>query len=244
MDKGILRELGLTGNEIDVYLALLRSGSITANGLSQKTGMHRQAVYDALDRLLEKQFVNYAVEDHKKNFRAVSPEVILDYLKERESRFRGLLPELEAMANLAGQETNVEVFRGKSVVRTLYKRIISEFEKARGEVLISGVDERKFIDEDRLALEQHLKKLQVLNCMERVLVMEGDANFVEGPQTSYKWTPRQSFSPTPIFVFNDHIAMLVWGEPNHLIIIQNNALADAYRKQFNLLWESALDIKR
>ena len=106
-------------------------------------------------------------------------------------------------------------------------------------MLISGVDERKFIEEDKIALEQHLLRLRKLGCKERVLIKEGDTYFVKGPQTEYRWIEEKSFNPTPIYVYNDKLTTIIWGNPNYAIIIENKNLADAYRKQFNLLWKIA-----
>ena len=48
---------------------------------------------------------------------------------------------------------------------------------------------------------------------------------------------QESFNPTPIYVYNNKLTIIIWGNPNYAIIIENQNLADAYRKQFNLLWK-------
>src|SRR3989338_7239238 len=235
MNKEILKELGLTNNEIEVYLTLLKTGSISVNEIAEKSGLHRQAVYDALDRLLEKGFASFVVKNNKKHFQGINPEKILEYLKEKEDKFKSILPELINLTKLPREDTFVEVFKGKEVIRTVYRDIVKEFQKNPGEVLISGVDERKFIEEDRIALLQHIKKLQKLKCKERIIVKEDEKYFVEGPQTEYRWISKESFSPTAIFVYNNKLTTIILGNPNYAIIIENRNLADAYRKQFNLL---------
>lgn len=237
MNKQILKELGLTNNEIEVYLTLLKTGSISVNAIAEKSGLHRQAVYDALDRLLEKGFVSFVIKNNKKYFQGINPEKILEYLKEKEDKFKSILPDLINLTKLPREDTFVEFFKGKNIVRTVYRDIIKEFQKKPGEVLISGVDERKFIKEDKIALEQHLLKLRKLKCKERILIREGDKYFVKGPQTEYRWIQEESFNPTPIYVYNNKLTIIIWGNPNYAIIIKNKDLADAYRKQFNLLWK-------
>ena len=243
MDKNILKELGLTNNEIEVYLTLLRSGSISVNTIAEKSGLHRQAVYDALDRLLEKGFVSFVIRNNKKYFQGINPEKILEYLKEKEDKFKSILQDLVNLTKLPREDTFVEVFKGKEVIRTVYRDIVKEFQKNPGEVLISGVDERKFIEEDRIALLQHIKKLQKLKCKERIIVKEDEKYFVEGPQTEYRWISKESFSPTAIFVYNNKLTTIILGNPNYAIMIENRNLADAYRKQFNLLWKISKKIK-
>ncbi len=244
MDKDVLRGLGLTNNEVEIYLALLKSSSISVNELAQKSGLHRQAIYDALERLLEKGFASYVVENNKKFFQAIDPEKILEYIKEKENKFKSVLPELLKLAKLRDEETTVEVFKGKKIVRTVYREVIRESQERPGEILILGGSEKKFIEEDKLALEQHLKRLQKLKCSERVLIEEGDINFMEGPQTKYRWMPKETFSPMPTYVFNDKFGIVIWGNPNYFILIENKEIAETYRKQFNLIWRLSKNVDK
>ena len=244
MNKEILKECGLTNNETEVYLTLLQTGSISVNSIAEKSGLHRQAVYDALDRLLEKGFVNFVIKNNKKHFQAIHPEKIEEYLKEKEEKFKSILPDLIKLTQVPREDTFVEVFKGKSIARIVYRDVIKEFQNGQGEVLISGVEEKRFIEEDKIALEQHLKRLQKLKCKERILLKKGDTHFAEGSQTEYRWIPEESFNPTPIYVYNEKLTIIIWGNPNYAIIIKNKNLADAYRKQFNLLWKISEKIKK
>lgn len=244
MDKEILKEFGLTNNETEVYITLLQTGSISVNSIAEKSGLHRQAVYDALDRLLEKGFVNFVIKNNKKHFQAIHPEKIREYLKEKEEKLKSILPDLIKLTQIPKEDTFVEVFKGNSIVRMVYKDIINELQKRRGEVLLSGAEEKKFIEEDKIALEQHIKKLQKIKCRERILVKEGDVNFLEGSQTSYRWISKGSFNPTPIYVYSDKLTIIIWGNPNYAVMIKNKNLADSYRKQFNLLWKISKQVKK
>ena len=243
MDAKILKELGLTANESEVYLTLLGLGSVSVNVIAEKSGLHRQAAYDALDRLLEKGFVSFVLSNNRKQFQAVHPERILDYLHEKEERFKNALPELLSLAVAPKEDTLVEVFKGKGVVRTLYKDIIKELRKERGDICISGVDERQFIEEDRIALEQHLGNLRRMHCKERVLIREGAAYHVKGEQTEYRVMGKASFSPAPIFAFGSTLAFFIFGKPNYTVAIRNKELAYAYKKQFKVLWRTAKPVR-
>ena len=114
----------------------------------------------------------------------------------------------------------------------------------QGEVLISGVDEQRFLEEDRLALGQHLKQLRKLQCRERILIREGDTVRVGGTQTKYRGIPQAYFNPTPMYVFNDTVMIIIWGNPAYAIKIRNVGLADAYREKFNMIWKGSRLIPR
>jgi len=245
MDKEILKELGLTNNEVEVYLTLLRKGSITVNTIAEKSGLHRQACYDALDRLLEKGFVSFVIQNNKKYFQGIKPDKILNILREKEDKFKTILQNLIDLTKLPREDTFVEVFKGKGTIRAVYRDIAREFEKKPGDLLISGVDERKFMEADNIALEQHLSTIRRLKCKEKVLVKEGENVFLEGKQTIYKAVPKESFTQTtPTFVYNNKFTIVVWGNPMYAIVIENKDIAETYRRQFNHLWKTAKKVKK
>jgi len=239
--KEKLKELGLTGNEAAVYLALLRCGGASANILAEKSGLYRQAVYDALERLMEKGFASFVHKENKKHFQAYPPGKILQFLKEREEDFAKMMPDLTKISNLPKEDTKVEVHKGNDsgIVKTIYRDVIEELQKRGGEVLISGTQEKKFLEANKTALEQHLRRIREIKCKERIFVEEGDYDFVEGEQTEYKWISKKYFSPAPIYVYGHKVCMLIWANPNYAIIVENKHMAEGYRRQFNMLWKIA-----
>lgn len=244
MDKEILKDMGMTGNEVEIYLTLLKSGSISVNTIAEKARLHRQAVYDALERLLEKGFVSYVLNRGKKYFQALHPEKLVGSLQQKEEKLKALLPELISLTHLAQESTFVEVLKGKEVLRSIYRDIINILENESREILISGVQEKTYLNQDPIGLKQHLNRLRKMKCTERILVKEGETMFVEGSQTIYRQVPEQYFSPSPMFVYGNHLTLLIAGDPQHAIIIENTSLAEAYRRQFNLLWKNAKPIRR
>lgn len=54
-----LGDVGLSKNEVKVYVALSKIGQATANKIVGNSKVHRTNVYDTLDRLVEKGLVSY-----------------------------------------------------------------------------------------------------------------------------------------------------------------------------------------
>ena len=75
MIKEQLLGLGLTSNEVEIYLVLLNAGELSVNEIGTKSGLHRQVCYDALDRLVEKGFISYIMKNSKKFFNIISQEI-------------------------------------------------------------------------------------------------------------------------------------------------------------------------
>jgi len=244
MDKKILKDLGLTNNEIEVYLSLLRLNSGTANDISSKTGMHRQAIYDSLERLIEKGFVSYVLKNNTKYFSAVKPETIVDFLEEKKRNFQSLLPELLKITSRSDEETTVELYKGKNVVRTEFRIKFSELQRRKGEALVFGSDETEFKRQDAIAIEQYLSKLRKNKLKEKVIVSEREKTIFSGEQTDYRRLSGKFFSPIPMSVVGNKLFMTIFGDPNYLLVVENKKLAGAYRKQFFALWQMAKPLKK
>ncbi len=133
----------------------------------------------------------------------------------------------------------VKTIQGKDCVSEVLDDVFTTLKDSGGEVFISGVDERKFVDIDIKKISSHLKRLNQAGIKERLLSREGDAFFFPGNQSVYRWVPENLFNPTPIYVYGEKVAMIVWGPPQQVIFIRNAALADAYRKQFLFIWKHA-----
>src|SRR3989338_7079103 len=128
MDTDALRKIGLTENEIKIYIDLLKSGSSTAYDIGKRTGIYRVHVYDKVEQLMDKGLVTHVYRGAKKFFQATDPSKIRHYVEEKkeelelqERALNSILPELEAMANLPKEDTFVEVFKGNEGLKYFLK---------------------------------------------------------------------------------------------------------------------------
>ena len=83
MDAVDLERIGLNRNEAKVYLALIIRGQATASELVKAIGVHRNIVYDNLEKLIEKGLVSFIVDGAKRKFIAQDPAAIIDYLQSK-----------------------------------------------------------------------------------------------------------------------------------------------------------------
>lgn len=133
----------------------------------------------------------------------------------------------------------MKILKGEESISRVLDDVYSTLKNSGGEVYVSGVDERKFIKTNRSAITAHIKRLAKAGINEKLLAKEGDLFFFAGKQSAYRWVPENLFNPTPMYVYGDKVAIIVWGSAPQVLIIKNEALADAYRKQFTFIWERA-----
>ncbi|MFH1439985.1 MAG: helix-turn-helix domain-containing protein [Candidatus Woesearchaeota archaeon] len=244
--KETLKRLGMTKNEIEIYMTLLNSGELSVNEIGSKSGLHRQVCYDALDRLLDKGFVSFILKNSKKYFKPLNPEKILDYLDEKKDEINSILPELNNIYMKDSEETNVEVIKGKNVLRTIYNDIIKTIKEIKhikknnhNDMLAMGIEETKFLEFDEIGIKQYIDRLKKNKLKEKLLAKESATVFFEGSQSEYRLIPDHMFNPNPTHIYGDKIAIMIWGTPTYGIIIKNKQIADANRKYFQMLWKIA-----
>lgn len=80
--KQKLRSLGLAKKEIDIYLAVLAHGKVSATDLSKITGIQRTTVYSAISQLVKLGFVIEELGGAKRHFLPGSPESLANIYKE------------------------------------------------------------------------------------------------------------------------------------------------------------------
>jgi len=88
-------------------------------------------------------------------------------------------------------------------------------------------------------LNIYLSKIKLLGIQERLIVKKGTELPHVEKTTKYKTLPNKNFGNVTFEVYANKVAILLWGTPNHLILIQNKEVAESYRKQFELLWKQA-----
>ncbi|MBI4170221.1 MAG: winged helix-turn-helix transcriptional regulator [Candidatus Aenigmarchaeota archaeon] len=246
MEISNLKSIGLTENEIKIYLLLLKSGSITAYEISQKTGIYRAHVYDKLEQLIKKGLVTHVYKGAKKYFHATEPSKIRQYVEDKKNELEiqeecveKMLPELEAMTKLPRENIRVEVFKGPEGLKYIHKGII----KARREVLITGIDDGKYSENLPIFMKQYFRELRRYGIRERVITAKKKGIFLFrkkiAPTTTYRFLEEKQFNPTNTFVYGNKVVIVSWSTPVTAIMIENNEIAETYRNHFEHLWKIA-----
>lgn len=240
MIKDVLRGLGMTHNEIEIYLVLLNGRDMGVNKIASESCLHRQVCYDALDRLVDKGFVTYAVKSGKKLFKALEPEKILDYLEGKKQEVESVLPKLTGMFMKEKGETDVDLLKGKNVIRSMYNDILRTLSETGDTMCAMGIDENKFLAFDEDTIRGYILKMTRSNFREKLLTKKGTAFFFEGTQSEYRLLPRKAFSANPTtHMYGTKTAIIIWGNPVYGVIIDNEQVTETNRRFFRMLWNTA-----
>lgn len=227
-----LRELGLTGHEAKVYLALLKNGASLAGRISRMTGIHRRNVYDITERLIKKGVVGYILKNNRRYFEAVNPDRFVDILKEKENNLLENLGYLKDIYSGSKEKQETNFYKGTDGLKTVFQ---DQLEDNR-EVLILGASQSafeilpfyfKWYDKDRV--KRRIK----------VRMIASDRLGKKIPLSEIRYLPEKYSNPLAINIYKDKVAIILWKKNPIVIVIKEKEVADSYRKYFELMWKGA-----
>lgn len=237
MDLEALENLGLTKNQVKIYISLLKLGEATAQSIMKESGLHRSRVYDSLENLCEQGIVSFVVRDFKKYFQAIEPEKLVEFLEEKKEALVQIIPELKKIEGMKKEEINAQVYKGKEGLKAIHYEMIKEGK----EIFVLGAkglifsDMPYFIDNFE---KQRIKKKIKMHCLwddEDAKKRSDKQALVEG-----RILPQGFSSNGVVNIFGNKVATVLWKEkyPSGFVI-DNKDIADSYRKWFNLIWKIA-----
>lgn len=124
------------------------------------------------------------------------------------------------------------------------------YETARdkgGEFCTCNVKENHFIDNmPGNKMQEHLDRMAAIknNFNFRVLVKEGDTNFLGAGYVEYRYIPKTEFKNTPFYVFGDYLAFLLFEGQTTVHLIHNADIAATQRIQFDWAWKAAKPVTK
>jgi sugar-specific transcriptional regulator TrmB len=127
MDVSSLEEIGLTGAEIKVYLALVEMGSVKAAAILQKSGLQNSVVHLTLAKLTKKGLVSFVRRGAVRYYQSCDPRYLLRFLEEKKLKFEKVLPQLLSLQQ-PYERQEAEVFEGLSGFKAMLYSFIEDAE--------------------------------------------------------------------------------------------------------------------
>lgn len=229
----VLENLGIETREINIYLALINKGTLTALQISKKIRIDRTTIYDILERLIDKGIVSYTIKNKTKHFNALKPKELLIYFKEKYSSLEKILPELNKLASQKKEEIKCELFQGREGLKTILKDLIDTKKDYK------AINIRKEYEEIlEYFYEQGVLNLDAFKVKEIAIVEKGQ-RFQKLKRGIYKYLDKKLISPVTTLIYKDKVAFFIWQQPYFAIRVENKTFSKAQKEYFDLLWKIA-----
>ena len=239
-----LEELGLSANEVKVYLASLEVGAATAQQIAAKAAVPRPTTYVAIGGLVKRGLMSSHTRGKKQYFQAERPEVLMSMLeteKKRvvanEARLKALLPRLHALISVSGSRPDISHFEGIEGLRTM--RAVLFGTKAT-ELLVVGSPERyeEVIGKDEGVVHSfHLTKSKVQ--LKQIVLHTGRRPEMTVSSGKYRYIKTEELESGELAIFGDFIALIAYLDAPQGFLVKSKELARVARIMFGAAWKGA-----
>ncbi len=243
----LLKKIGFSENEIQVYLAVLKLGPSPVRKIAEEAEVNRGTTYDILKSLLSRGIVSYYHKEKKQYFVGEDPEVLLDYLEQKRKQTEDLrqevkkrLPELRSLLDRAGGKIVAKYYEGPMGIKNILRDLIVSLEQSKkpryvaySSSSISPYLYTKYSDFTKQRIE---KKIHVQ------VIAFGDHGDEVPEYAERKWLTRdrKKVPPNYILIYAGKVAFISVrsnGEPVG-VLIEDKAVFETQLLLFNALWKT------
>jgi len=132
----LLKDLGLTQNEIKVYVNLYELGESKTGKICDKTGIPSSNIYHILDSLHNKGLVNYKVIKNIKYYYVSSPNIFKELLKDKIQNLQAhtsivdsLIDDFKKVTNREEEFHSYKYFEGIRSIKAMWLEINDYMDK-------------------------------------------------------------------------------------------------------------------
>lgn len=250
--REILRKIGLSKSEVDLYLAMLAQGALQPSELIRLTGDKRPTVYYALRQLEARGLVHKVPSQGLQRFQADPPEQLLSMLRLRQEELKSMMDEVDGcLPELKKSEPNhegvpvVSFYQGgqamkQVVMDTLYCRdrhidILTPKDNFFWQV--GQTFSQKYID------ERVSRKITTRNLWEEPLRPEILTRSYKG-LSKVRLLPKVmhgTFRST-LFLYDDKVMYISSLKGGTILLVQSKEHQELMQAMFNGLWDSSSDM--
>ena len=126
MIENQLQILGLKGEEIKIYLELLKRGQISVTAVAKFTKTPRINCYYHLQNLKKRGFVIESRKNKMKHFSAENPKIFLAKAQEQKNVAEQILPELESLTNTNSTKPKIQFFEDRTGIKQIFDRLTDQ----------------------------------------------------------------------------------------------------------------------
>jgi sugar-specific transcriptional regulator TrmB len=238
--RSTLGALGLSNNEISLYLAALSLGESGITDIAAKSKLKQSTVYLTFDSLQKRGMMGSFKTRRGTRFVASPPTGLLTKLQESISQVQEVLPQLEALVDKESPEPKIFYYHGKEGYLTIARqslevpdttiRHIGSLTEAY-KVLGPKYDQEVYIPE-RIRKGISLKALYFGQDSKRELSLGSDASKLR----EVRFLPKDVTMKVSKVTYGNRVAISTSQKELGVVIIESAEIAEAERQSFDLMW--------
>lgn len=243
-----LQNLGLSTNQVKIYLTLLQLGSANIQEIAKKAVIKRTTAYSILDTLLQKGLISFSQKGAHREYFAENPKKIPVLFQQQEQKikseqkaFSEILPELLSIYNVKGIKPKIRTYEGLEGIKKIFDESIEL--KLNEEMLVYSAYEtvnkylKQYIkDYIERRIKKGLKQKCIAESSPQSLVLKAND---EKELRITKLVDKNRFPlANQIIIYGNKIYIASYKDLMG-IIIESSAIAKTQKSIFELAWIAA-----
>ncbi|MFH1207050.1 MAG: helix-turn-helix domain-containing protein [Patescibacteria group bacterium] len=240
----ILKQLGLSDKEAQIYLALLNAGPSSVRTLAAAAQVNRGTTYDILKFLIKRGLASYYHQDKRQYFLAEDPEKLKKFLHDRiheleesKTAVESIIPELKSVYDRAEDKPVVKYYQGAKGIKTVLSDVLD---------VMSETNEKEYYVYSASDIRQHLYEGFPNFAKERVkrkirckVIALGSGGQLWGLDER-KWLTKTEGSPTYMIIYQKKLGLISLDKDKQPIgmIIADPGLYQTNKMIFEYLWNA------
>lgn len=247
MIEQTLVSLGLSQEEVEIYMSLLEHGTLTPSEISSQTKVKRTYVYKICEDLLIKGLATSTKKGNKKAYAAASPDYLLSIVEKKKQELENSAEQLEKVLGelkikYSAVETKpvVTFYEGVEGVKKVYRDTLKENKNIDALVQTSKVnpDIYEWVTKEYAAARVE-QKIGV-----KAIVSSGEKTdqYIQLNEKELRETKIVSSDKFPfeneLNIYGNKIAIINHRDNTQLfgVIIDSKIVAETFRSWFDLTW--------
>lgn len=244
MLEKFLEDIGLTGKEAKVYLALLSVDSYSVLELSKKTGVKRTTVYPILEKLIADKLAAEIKIDNKVRYRAEPPERLSTFIEEQKLKLaekskllQDFIPQLRSLFRESGERPIVKYYEGRSGIMESFNEYFETPDIGGTAYFVypQGLIDKYFSHKELEQVRDIRTKKNIK--AKTIYTFEKGERPTDATGTRVKVDEKSHPIKVDLGIYKDRVRIHTLGKNLSAIFIRSQDLADTLRTLFDLAFE-------
>lgn len=243
MIKESLERIGLTPGESEVYEALVSLGLSSTGKITKKANIASSKVYEVLQRLMNKGLASYVIKNGVRYYDATPPGRLIDFLEEKkdgieqsQKEIKKIIPVINLKRKSAEEKNQTVVYTGMQGPKIVLNEILEAGKKGSTSYGF-GTDIDPYVVYLPHVLNKYIKQAKKYKCKTKLIFAKG----FKSPNVTarIRYLPKEYLPPVRTMMYGNKVAIVDFSKPVTTIVIENQKIAESYKKHFELLWKIA-----
>lgn len=237
-----LQTIGFSKNEAIVYEALVQHGPCKAGLLINKLDIHRNIIYQCLEKLVLKGFATKVIEGKIWRFQITDPNSLLTKVRQQENIFSEIIKTIQLQNNKSEQQ--IVVYEGLESYRNYWIESLQRIPEGSIDYTVGTPETAGWVE----LMGNKYKEYNDLRIKKKIIwkticfkVTEGEIEMLKNhPKlTEYRLWPRDIAVRGNFNVIHDTIILHTVTNPPRIIEIRDKDLVFVFQNLFDMMWEKS-----